>query len=126
MIVVGACQNRLSLRGSGDRRLNHQRISGVVGTASQTVNLSGERGETVRLMAAQMRNTGQLNAALHESTGGRHGRRQLATGRQIKGEIALGKLRRTGHGQLSLSVVHPGTQRGQKFTPHIAHLGRTR
>ena len=77
-------------------------------------------------MTAQMRNTGQLNAALHESAGSRHGRRQLTTGRQIKGEITLGKLRRTGHGQTAFSVANLRTQRGQKLTPHIAHLRRTR
>ena len=77
-------------------------------------------------MTAQMRNAGQLNAAIHESAGSRHGRRQLATGRQVKGEVTLGKLRRTGHGQTALSVANLRTQRGQKLTPHIAHLGRTR
>ena len=126
MIVVGVRQNLRSLRGSGDGRLNHQRIGGVVGGASQAVNLSGERCEAVRLMTAQMRNAGQLNAALHESAGSRHGRRQLTTGRQVKGEVTLGKLRGTGHGQTALSVANLRTQCGQKLTPHIAHLGRTR
>ena len=97
-----------------------------MGGTSQPVNLSGERGEAVCLMTAQMRNTGQLHAALHESAGSRHGRRQLTTGRQVKGEVALGKLRRTGHGQTALSVANLRTQRRQKLTPHIAHLGRTR
>ena len=77
-------------------------------------------------MTAQMRNAGQLNAALHKGAGGRHGRCQLTAGRQIKGEITLGKLTGAGHGQTALSVAHPGAQRGQKLTPHIAHLGRTR
>ena len=59
-------------------RADHEAVAGLFRVAAEAVDFGDERGQPVRLVAAQVRDAGQLLRPGGQGAEGRHGRGELA------------------------------------------------